>query len=148
MSSISVPHSRPFPWMEPSQGKTPVRSNSLRSCYFERRLHHWGRCSFRCHSRCSFRCSFRLPGKCCYLRQKGRKCRMSSRPEPFLPGAGPVQLLDTYSSFILYFYLNPYPTKRIDFAFSIYISLCKDHKQASKIAVRVCPRTMFCINAV
>lgn len=148
MSSISVPHSRPFQRMQLSLGMIQVRSNSLLRSYFERKLHHWGRCSFRSHSRYSFLCSSHLHCRSCYLRQKGRKCRMSSRPEPFLPGAGPVQLLDTYSSFILYFYLNPYPTKRIDFAFSIYISLCKDHKQASKIAVRVCPRTMFCINAV
>jgi hypothetical protein len=52
--------------------------------------------------------------------------------------------------FIIYPLLlsQPLPYETEDFAFSIYISLCKDHKQASKIAVRVRSRTMFCINAV
>jgi hypothetical protein len=123
MSSISVPHSSPFQRMRPSQGMIQVRSNSLLRSYFERKRLHWGRCSFRCHSRYSFLCSSHLHCRSCYLRQKGRKCRMSSRPEPFLPGAGPVQLLDTYSSFILYFYLNPYPTKRKTSLF-LYIFHC------------------------
>ena len=117
-----------IPRMQPSQDKLQVRSNSLPRCYFERRQHHWGKYSFHCSFHCSFRCSFHLTCKSCFLRQKGRKFRMNSRLEPFLPGAGPEQLLEIYSLLILCFVSTLTLQKRMDSAFAIYNSLCHYHK--------------------